>query len=177
MNACTDLIEKMNNVNANCCIVLANLNKTSKSKLEAYRASDPYYTEPQHYTTFWKIGLSNLLFYDSINGYLSEVSERRNLVNYSGLIFGRGCSSRSLFFFDIPFSKSMKVPSAVQNQVRRNLNALVDTVFLKVLMLNECGLNASSLQLFQEEETNAKVFLENNLIEIRESNLRNPSTC
>ena len=177
MNTCTDLIGKLNNANANCCVVLANLNKTSKNKLEAYRASDPFYTQAQHYTTFWKTGDSNFLFYDSINGLLSDVSERKHLVNYNGLIFGRGCSSRSLFFFDIPFSKSMKVPSSVQNQVRRNLNALADNFFLKVLMLNDCGLNVSSLQLFRDKEPNSKVYLENNLIEIRESNFRNPLTC
>jgi hypothetical protein len=50
-------------------------------------------------------------------------------------------------------------------------------VFLKVLMLNDCGLNVSSLQLFRDKEPNSKVYLENNLIEIRESNFRNPSTC
>jgi len=113
--------------------------------------------------------------------YCLDASEKRGnrnqLLDYDGLIFGKGCNERCLFYFNIPVAQNMKVSIEVQNSIKNNLNVMVDAIFLKHLMLYEIGLKVPSLQLFQETTTNANVYLENQLVEIKESTLRNPTTC
>jgi len=184
MSKISDILKKMNANKANCCIILANLMKQSPRVVQKSVGKDPFYTPPCHYTTFWKYDEDKMLFFDSMQGHLSHVLDasvkrgnRNQLQDYDGLIFGNSCNERCLFYFNIPVARNMEVSVKVQNKIKSNLNAMVDAIFLKHLMLDQIGLKVPSLQLFKATTTNPDVYFENQLIEIKESTLRNPTTC
>ena len=62
-------------------------------------------------------------------------------------------------------------------KIRENLTIFTDEVFLNHLHLKDCGLMTDTLMLFEvPKESSVHVLYKNNLVVVKESNLRNINT-
>lgn len=172
--------------NANCCAVYHKLKRRTPRELSILTKEDPYYNEVYHYSTFWLWMNRSLLHYDSFTRKLSEYlpllesssAGQTFISEYEGLIFGKTAKNQALFYFDVQTNWNLSVPTSVQEKVKANLTSLTDFVYLDVMQFREAGINVPSLRLFPEFPKLGKhVYKRNNIMEVRQSNLRNLQTC
>ena len=168
-----NLFEDMIAKGATSCAVFARLNN---------KPLNAGYTPLFHYTAFWIVSAEKrlMLFYDPRNGLSDPILASEGylrskvLRDYDGIIFGKNCKNRSLFFFNIPYNIHMQPSTEAIGKMRENLTSFTDEVFLNHLNLKNSGLSTHTLKLFEvPKESTVNVLFKNNLVVVKESNLRN----
>ena len=177
----------MNNQGATCCIVYHRLTRKTQRETDSILASNPYYTPTMHYSTFWLLESDKMIHYDSNTRKLTELirttadsspAGEALTREYDGLIFGKNAKMQVLYYFNIAYQLNFAIDVIDKRDIIGNLNALADKIFLDILKLRTQGLNIPTLQLFSERtKVDKRVYFRNNIVEVRESNLRNLQTC
>ena len=171
-----NLFEDMIAKGATSCAVFARLNNKTLTQ-----GQTPLF----HYTAFWILSAERrlMVFYDPKNGLSGPllasdgILRPKELRDYEGIIFGKNCKNRSLFFFNIPTNFHMQPSTEAIAKIRENLTIFTDEVFLNHLHLKDCGLMTDTLMLFEvPKESSVHVLYKNNLVVVKESNLRNINT-
>ena len=70
----------------------------------------------------------------------------------------------------------MEVRRKDQSNILKNYNAFLDKIFLEYLDLRILGLEMNSLSLFKQRIIDKYTLFENNMVAVRESNLRDLNT-
>ena len=139
VNSIIDIAVMMDEYNANCCIMRAPLNETSRDRL-------------LHYTTFWKNMDQEMFFFDSrgehkLEGPFPIYSEKLRMANIpcpkdkKAVFFTTSAVNRSISFFNIPMDPiRLQVSNETKIQIKENLNRLTNTIFIEYLQLPQFGL-------------------------------------